>query len=127
MRRIIPSCQLSVVWTKPSKPPVLIHQVALKGVKESSNFLFDCDSIPPVRGKLLICWYKLSVLCACVHACAHPYMCTVCTSVRSYVCFGSIDEEVTSFFFASSAVIEAVEFLGNEQLGKELKEKYCQL
>lgn len=26
-----------------------------------------------------------------------------------------------------SAVIEAVEFLGNEQLGKELKEKYCQL
>ena len=26
-----------------------------------------------------------------------------------------------------SAVIEAVEFLGNEKLGKELKEKYCQL
>lgn len=26
-----------------------------------------------------------------------------------------------------SAVIKAVEFLGEEQLGKELKEKYCQL
>ena len=26
-----------------------------------------------------------------------------------------------------SAVIEAVEFLGNERLGKELKAKYCQL
>ena len=43
----IPSCQLTAVWTKESKPPVLVHQVTLKGAKESSNFfsiVLDCDS-----------------------------------------------------------------------------------
>ena len=59
----IPSCQLTAVWTKPSKPSMLIHQVALKGVKESSNYLhivLDCDSIPPVQGKLLVQAISLS-------------------------------------------------------------------
>ena len=46
----IPSCQLTAVWTKPSKPPVLIHQVTLEGAKEPSNYfsiVLDCDPTPP--------------------------------------------------------------------------------
>ena len=48
--RGIPSCQLTAVWTKPSKPPALIHKVTLEGAKKPSNYfsiVLDCDSIPP--------------------------------------------------------------------------------
>lgn len=68
----IPSCQLTAVWTKESKPPVLVHQVTLEGAKESSNYfsiVLDCDSIPPVTGKLLSLSAAATLPCACVHGC----------------------------------------------------------
>ena len=49
-RKGIPSCQLTAVWTKQSKPSQLIYQVTLEGAKEPSNYfsiILDCDSIPP--------------------------------------------------------------------------------
>lgn len=77
----IPSCQLTAVWTKESKPPVLVHQVTLKGAKESSNYfsiVLDCDTIPPVTGKLLS--LSATLPCVCVRVCVHG-----CTVLHYYI------------------------------------------
>ena len=47
--RILPSCQLTAVWTKESTPSVVIHQMILRGAKTSSSYIsivLNCDSIP---------------------------------------------------------------------------------
>ena len=47
--QVIPSCQLTAVWTKQDKPSPLIYQVTLDGAKEPFTFinmvLADFDSI----------------------------------------------------------------------------------
>ena len=46
-RKGIPSCQLTAVWTKQSKPSQLIHEITLEGAKKPSNYfciVLDPDS-----------------------------------------------------------------------------------
>ena len=54
----IPSCLLRAVWTKKSRPSVLLHEVTLSGAKELNNYftiVLEPDSTPPgkPRGGLM--------------------------------------------------------------------------